>query len=246
MPSSKTLTDVANWALPILKMQPLSVTNMEPAVTCANIVLQTVFAPPMKWRFNRGTFSFPTVAYAPGTPPTAQFDYPQELSDFSYLEDQWVVDPKGNVFPLTGALSLHRPTGTAADPQRPTHVSAQFDDNAGNITFRLKQVPDQIYQIEGEYQRKVLPILSPASQFAPFPDEFMHVVDWMFLTLTSLLINDSRFPRFEQYAISRLLSLQGGLDEVSRSIFIGDWNALTSTLQRNQALTQQSIASRGV
>jgi hypothetical protein len=240
MSSTLTLTALCNFALPILKMQPLTVTNMEPALTAANIVLETILAPPFKWRQNRNVFSFTCVPQAGATP--AQADYPVVLSDFGWLEDQWLTDPtNGEVWPLTGKLSLAMPTKLAVRPQE---IAAQLDDNNGTITFRTKTLPDKAYEIAGSFQKKAVPLISMASQFGPIPDEMAHVIDWGFLTIMALLVNNAEFPRFEQYFISRLLSLQDGLDEVSRNIFIGDFTAMMATIQRSQGKAQQALASR--
>lgn len=240
MASTLTLTALCNFALPILKMQPLTVTNMEPALTAANIVLETILAPPFKWRQNRGNFTFNCVPQAGPTP--AQADYPLVLADFGYLEDQWLTDPtNGEVWPLTGKLSLAMPTKLAVRPQE---IAAQLDDNNGTITFRVKTLPDKAYVVAGAYQKKAVPLISVASQFGPVPDEMAHVIDWGFLTIMALLVNNAEFPRFEQYFVSRLLSLQDGLDEVSRNIFLGDFTAMMATIQRSQGKAQQALASR--
>lgn len=88
-----------NFAGPILKNQPLGVTGWEPAVTAANLVLQRMLAAPFRWRWNRGNFSFPTKVT---TPPTT--DYVVGISDFGFLEDQWLTDVNGKVYQLEGIL----------------------------------------------------------------------------------------------------------------------------------------------
>jgi hypothetical protein len=240
MSSTLTLTALCNFALPILKMQPLTVTNMEPALTAANIVLETILAPPFRWRQNRGGFTFTCIPKSGNTPAVA--DYPLTLADFGWLEDQWLTDPAtGEVWPLTGKLSLAMPTRLAVRPQE---LAAQGDDNNGTITFRVKTLPDKAYEVAGNYQKKAVPLITMASQFGPIPDEMAHVIDWGFLTIMALLVNNAEFPRFEQYFISRLLSLQDGLDEVSRNIFLGNFAEMMATLQRSQGKAQQAIASR--
>jgi hypothetical protein len=241
MSSTITLSALCNFALPILNMQPLTVTNMEPALTAANIVLETVLSPPFRWRQNRGGFNFTCVPKVGVTP--AQADYPLVLPDFGWLEDQWVTDPtSGEVYPLTGKISLAMPTGLYY--VRPQEIAAQGDDNNGTITFRVKTLPDKAYTISGNYQKKAVPLVSVASQFGPIPDEMAHVLDWGFLTVMALLVKNAEFPRFEQYFISRLLSLQDGLDEVSRNIFIGNFAEMMATLQRSQGKAQQAIGAR--
>jgi hypothetical protein len=242
--TSLTLTNVANWTLPILKQQPLNVNNQEPGLTNGNMVLQHMLSPPLRWRWNRGTFSFTCIPLAAGPPiVNAKYDYPLSLSDFGYLEDQWIIDPdKGDVYPLAGALSLNRPT--VVTPSRVTQIAPQNDDGAGNIVFRTKEIPNKAYTIEGEYQKKPTLIVSMASTFGPVPDEFAFVFNLGYLTFCSLLINDSRFPIFERYYISRLLSLHGGLDEQDYAIFTGNWMSYTATVQRSANKVAAASAAR--
>ena len=246
MATTRKLQNTVSWALPLVKNQPLDLGTMEPALTFANLALQTIFSPPLKWRFNRGVSSFPLIppTAASGTVAAivAQSDYVQVLPDFGYLEDQYVIAPGNNtMYPITANLSLPRPVGTK--PQRPTSMAAQFDDDEGNITFRTKELPDQAYTLEFTYQRKV-PTLRSLGDYLPFPDDFAFVFDWGFLTVASLLIDDPRFQTYEKYFIGKLLGLQEGLDEVARSLFLGNWEALARTQARGLAATNLGAQGR--
>jgi hypothetical protein len=110
----------------------------------------------------------------------------------------------------------------------------------------VNNLPDKAYVIAGDYQKAAVPLLSMASQFGPVPDYMAHIIDWGFLTIMALLVNNAEFPRFEQYFTSRLLSAQAGLDEVSRNIFVGDFSAMMATLQRTQLKTQQGSGVRAL
>lgn len=235
MSTTITLRNSINFVGPILKMQPLGVTGWEPAMTAANIVLQTILQAPFRWRWNRGTFTFETVVT---TPPTT--DYSVAIADFGFLEETWLTDPTGKVYQLNGDVSL----AVDSTATRPTKIAAQFDDNAGNITFRVANPPDKVYTVGGNYQRKPGLITSPASVWGDVPDEFGFVYNLGFLTLVSLLINDSRFPIFEKWFIGRLLGLQDGLDDQARDIFLGQWMQTTRTAQRSQGATQGGMAGR--
>ena len=83
MATTLTLQNAINFAAPILKNQPLMVSNFEPALTAANIVLGTILGPPFRWRFNRNTLSFAI--------DTTHTDYVQAIPDFGFLEAQWLV-----------------------------------------------------------------------------------------------------------------------------------------------------------
>lgn len=236
MATTLTLQNSINFARPILKMQPLDVTGLEPALTAGNIVLQTMLAAPFRWRWNRGTFSFGTVV----TTPVVTTDYLVNIPDFGFLEDQWLVDPNSKVHQLKGEISL----AVDSSVSRPTLIAPQFDDNAGNITFRLQNSPDQVYTVNGNYQRKPGLLTSFAAPWGVVPDEFSFVYNYGFLTLVALLINDSRFPIFEKWFIGRLLGLQDGLDDQARDIFLGNWMNLSRTVSRTQGAAQGGNAGR--
>ena len=230
---SITLQNSANFVRPMLKNQPISVIGQEPGLFCANLVLQTVIAPPLKWPWNRRTFNFPTVI--------GSTDYPQIIPDFGFIETQWLVDSTGKSHGLSGATTL----GIDVNQSRPTTLAAQYDDNMGTITFRVKNTPDAIYTVWGDYQRKPALLTSPASMWDVVPDNFGHVYNLGFLTFLSLLVNDSRFPVYERWFLARILALQDGLDDQARDIFLANWMQQTRTIQRSQNSVQQGTAGRG-
>lgn len=233
MATTLTLTNSINFVRPILKMQPLDVTSQEPALTAANIILQTMLSAPFRWRWNRGTMNF-SVATADGT------DYVQAAPDFGFLETQWLTDAGGYVYELNGALAL----AVSGDIGRPSEIAPQFDDNAGNITFRVKPQPDASYTANLDYQKKPGLITSFASPWGSVSDEFSFIYNLGFLTLMALLINDSRFPIFEQWFISRLLGVQDGLSDQERVIFLGNWQQMMATLNRGAGAVQSGLAGR--
>lgn len=236
MPLATTLTlqNSMNFIAPFLKNVPLQVSNQEPALTAGNMVLATMLGPPCRWRFNRKEVSF-AVTLAGGT------DYAVAMAALGFIEEQWLVDAQGNFHAVAGAVSL----GVTGAKGRPEKLAAQFDDNQGNITFRVDRVPDVNYTVYVDYQQKAPQMTSAASPWSPVPDEFVHIFDYGFLCLMSLLVNDSRFPIFENYFIARLLGTQDGLSDQARDIFIGNWMARTQTLVRSQGAVQSGVAGRG-
>jgi hypothetical protein len=229
-----TLQNSINFATPILKNQPPMVSNMEPALTAANIVLGTMLGAPCRWRHNRATFSL-AISTVGGV------DYTKALADFGFLETQWLTDAGGVIHQLGGAVSLAKDGSTG----RPTRVAPQFDDGSGTLTFRFDRIPDAAYTMNGDYQKKATLITSPAMPWGVVPDEFGYIYNWGFLCILSLLINDSRFPIFEGYFISRLLGAQDGLTDQERNIFVANWMALAQTLSRSQGSVNSGIAGRG-
>lgn len=234
MSQTLTLQNAINFVGPILKNQPLMVSNQEPALTAGNLVLGTMLGAPCKWRFNRSSLNF-AVTVAGGT------DYPINVPTFGFLEKQWIKDVSGNIFALTGAVAL----AAASDLSRPEEIATEFDDNAGNVTFRLKNAPDANYTVYCDFQQKATLMTSAASPWGVVPDEFAYIFNWGFLCFMSLLVNDSRFPVFENYFIARLLGAQGGLDDVERNIFVANWAAMAATMTRSQGKVNAGLAGLG-
>jgi hypothetical protein len=235
-----TLQHAINWTRPFLKNQPLDFDNMEPALETGNLILQTIFGAPLVWRFNRGTFSFPTAA--PAAIQLPECDYTLSLPDFGFLETQWILDKDNKSYALGGALTL--PRAASQSTSRPTHLAAQYDDGQGNITFRTKQMPNAAYTVMGDYQRRAARLYSLAQPLAPLPEEMGYVFNLGFLAITSLLVNDARSDYWEKKFIARLLGLQDGLDAVRTNIFMGHWESVMKTAARSQAQVSTGTQAR--
>jgi hypothetical protein len=192
-----------------------------------------MLAPPFRWPFNRKTVTFPTIV--------GQTDYQQALPAWGFLETQWLTDPAGKIHQLAGKAGL----AVTSDKGRPTEMAIQFDDNQGGITFRLKNAPDQAYIINGDYQCAPAAITSFAGTWGSVSDQFGFVYNLGFLTLLSLLVNDSRFPIFERWFIGRLLGVQDGITDQERDIFLGNWANLSKTMTRAQGAVATGNAGRG-
>lgn len=234
MAQAISLQAAINFVQPILKNQPLLVSNEEPALTAANMVLGTMLGPPMKWAFNRQTYNF-GISLLGGT------DYSVFLSDFSFLESQYLVDSTGKIYELNGATSLARESGQA----RPTKVALQFDDNAGNHTYRFNAVPNQNYVVFLDYQKSAALMGSTAAFWGTVPDRFNYIYHQGFLAMMSLLVNDARFPIFQNFFLARLLGAQDGLTDQERDIFLGNWANVIQTMNRATAATGAAAQARG-
>lgn len=234
MGDTLTLQNSINFVTPILKNQPLMVSNFEPALSAANLVLGTMLGAPCRWRFNRAAFTI-TINQAGGT------DYTKTIPDFGFLETQWLQDGTGNIYELNGATALARSSSVG----RPTRIAAEFDDNQGNLIFRLDRIPNAAYTLCGDYQKSAPLIIAPASPWGVVPDSFNYIFNWGFLAVMSLLINDSRFPIFENYFIARILGAQDGLSDQERNIFMANWMGISQTLVRSQGAVNSGVAARG-
>ena len=235
MSSTISIQATINWAKPYLKLQPLNVNNLEPALTAANIILETILGPPLRWRFNRASISIP-LTQGGGT------DYVVSVPNLGFIETLWLTDATGKVHQLNGAVALAKESQTS----RPKEIAPQYDDNAGNITFRVKPAPDASYTAYLDYQKKAPILTSWAQTWAPIPDEFGYCFNWGFLTIVGMLTNDSRFPVWEKYFLGRVLGAQDGLDEQAKAIFLGNWMNVTASITRSTGTVQAGVSGRGI
>lgn len=237
MATNNNLQGSLNWCGAYINYLPQLIGGQEPALSNANLVLQTVLGPPFTWRFNRATFTFNCVVTAPI--PTQ--DYIVAVPDFGFLEKAWVKMPDNTD---QKELDIENVLGLGLEKGRPKSIAAQSDDNLGNITMRLLSGPDAAYIVSGNYQKKAPIMTSVVSNWGPLPDELSYIYNWGFLALSAIVANDSRFPIFNQKFTSHLLGAQEGLDEMKRNIFLGEWLAITKAAERAQLKTQQGIGAR--
>lgn len=231
MPSTITLQNTITWARAYLEQQPVEINGMEPALGSANLVLQTVLGPPFVWPFNRGFISF----------STSDQDYQQTgLNDIGFLEGGTVKAATGKPYEIAVRQMLH----IDASQARPQWCAPLIDDGAGNITFRLTPAPDQAYQVTLPYQKKPPMMASMASTWAPIPDDNNYLCQWGFLAMMSLIGNDARFNEYNAKFVTSLLSIQGGLTDMERNIFLANWTRVMSQLQSTQLATAERYRAR--
>jgi hypothetical protein len=151
---SYTLQNSINFARTFIQYSPLTAgSGMEPAVSIATIIRNTLMNAPLTWYWNRAETTFPTVV---GTQ-----DYTiATILDLSFLESVSLTDDQGNIFEVK---DLYNTTslGVSAFQQRPTAIAVQSSDPVAGCKFRFLGVPDKIYTVTITYQK-----LAP--QFGPF------------------------------------------------------------------------------
>lgn len=235
MASTITIQKTVNWEASFLEQQPVLINGEEPALSSAQLIIQTMLSAPFAWPWNRGMVSF----------TTANQDYTVAgLSQFGFLEGGSVTATAQGGRPMAVAVKHFLELDTSS--ARPTHASPFIDDGAGNITFRLMPAPDQSYVVTLPYQKKPPLIYSLAQTWAPIPDEKQYICQWGHLALMSLIGNDSRFNEYNQKFITSLLSAQGGLSELERNLFLSNWLRVTMQLQAAQLAVSERSRAREV
>lgn len=281
--------------------------NSDPAITAANIVLQTIIGQPFIFNWNRGSVPLTTAV---GTQ-----DYATAAATFGFIEKASYKIPSatitntvatggvatytatntfrqgdlvtvagstngGGVFnitslPIQSATSsqftvlLNQTVGTAADTGTavvgttteiseilsvigtgselgsPAKISAQIDDNAGNITFRLLPIPDRVYTVEVIFQKRVPALITATGNtWAPIPDHYSYIYQWGFLALMMAYNNDGRWLQASQKFVSSLLGVAEGLEESEKNIFQAAWLNTMAEQQATNLKTSQGVQER--
>jgi hypothetical protein len=237
---SHTLAEVFQYASQYIRLAPLTFVagpaggrTADPALSIGDWVRQTILAPPFAWRWNRSTTSINTVV---GTQ-----DYVSVLSSFGWLEKAAVIN-SGVSKELEIALVL----GDETQTDLPTKISAQIDDGASNITFRLLPVPDKIYSLKLTWQQAAPSFAAISGTWAPLPDYMFHIYSTGVLAKAYEYLGDARWPFTLNTFLRQLVSFHGGLTESQINLFMNE-RTVTQTGSQDAALkTQQRVLSRGL
>lgn len=155
---SLNLQNTINFSKTFIQYVPLTAgLGMEPAVSIASMIRNSILNAPQTWAFNRNQQTFPIVK--------SQQDYDVAITanDFSFLEKLSLTDDQGNIVEIKDVYNSAA-LAVSAFEQRPNAVAAQstsFVAGAQHVSFRFLGVPDQGYTVTAIYQK-----LSP--QFGPF------------------------------------------------------------------------------
>lgn len=155
-----TLNNSINFAQAFIEYSPLTAgLGLEPAITVASVIRNSILAPGNVWYWNRNEISFPTIV--------GQQDYTQSISangnDFSFIEKATLTDDAGNIYEMKDVYNTS-PLAVSAFQQRPNAIAAQqvfFTSGTQNVKFRFLGVPDKIYTVTVTYQKR-------SAQFGPF------------------------------------------------------------------------------
>ena len=166
-----------------------------------------------------------------------------QVTDFGWIEKAELQDVlNGNAWKELGIqLNLSRDTVTSC----PRFISAQADDNQGDVTFRLMPPPAGAYPIVVQYQRLHQPFTSLSNLWGPIPDRLFYTYSMGVLALAYLYKGDERYASTSQKFITGVLAYYGGLTETQKNQFLANWNAsLAETNMQSKA--QQAVAARGI
>ena len=235
MATTYTIQQTVNWVAAFIVQRPQSgVGNIanEPALTTANKIIASILAAPFAWSWNRKVLPA-AITTAIGTQ-----DYAISLSDFGWLEK--AVAFNANSVPPSFELDIYVNIGTDTKVNRPRIITVHIDDNAGNITFRLFPVPDQIYTITLTYQKA--PVLATSltgatGTWAPIPDKYSFLYEQGMLAHMQGIYSIPAYLQGMQFFFRQLIGAAEGLTETQRAIFLEDSIRQLQT----SAMAQQAV-----
>jgi hypothetical protein len=236
MASTFTLQNSINWAQAYVRYKPLLDSNNEPAFTNASQIMQTFLGPPFTWRWNRVTLS------APFTTGAGTQDYTLSVPNLGFVEKAVMIPSGGSGTSKPRELTVKNVMGqtNANEQDQPEFIGTVFDDNAGNITFRLLPPPDDKYNIFPVYQMKPVLFTSITQTWAPIPDEYGYVYNAGFLGLALAFFDDPRAERWLQKFALSLIGISDGLDETQKNLFLGNYLETIRQMVKSQNKTTQA------
>jgi hypothetical protein len=238
MASTIQLNNTMQWAQTFLGFAPLNIgAANEPAVTSANIILQTILSPPFKWRWNRNQLSFAT-----NTVSVTQ-DYVKSAPDFGFIENAYLA---GGGNPIQ--LQTNQVLAVDTNSDRPAEIAPIVEDGSGNITFRLMPAPPITpgYTVNVVYQ-KCAPVMNAlASTWTPIPDYLSYIYSWGFLSLMYEYFGNPRAASSRQAFVGSLLAASEGLSEEDKDMFYQAWVGKSFGDLRDQLTVQLGDRARGV
>jgi hypothetical protein len=212
MASTITLQRSITLSSAFIRYAPLQMSANDPALSNADWVRQFILSAPFAWRWNRIVLSFQTEI--------GQSDYVVDTSNFGWIEKAVFYNPDdGN---KTFELEVENNLGVETQPNQPTKISAQLDNDEGQITFRLVPCPDSIYNVEVTAQKAAPTFTNPSETWSPIPDYYSYLYNQGFLAKNYEYINDPRYLPAMQLFLQQVVSANEGLSDAAKNIFLTD------------------------
>jgi hypothetical protein len=196
--------------------------------------------------FNRAASYPPTVDSGTLTKATTQ-DYTVQIPQFSHIEHASVLDAfstnssTGNLNSKWYELEVKEGLSLDSIQGRPQFLDPHYEDENGNVTFRVMPAPSNNYPVTVHCQLAP-PLLTSLNQVWGIPDFMQHIYSWGFLSLMWAFADDGRVGFANQKFTSGLLARAEGLSEEDRNVFLNNWNMLTG---QQQAKFNQGQQARG-
>jgi len=235
--STITLERTVKYVQRFIRNAPLTLVNDgDPAFLSADWVRQFILAPPFAWRWNRAYVS-------PVTCTIGVADYKVKLPDFGWIEKAWLNFPIVNGQPGQ-SIELEVEMVVAGDQlvNQPTRITANLDDDNGNITFRLFPAPDQAYILNIIYQKAAPKFDSLTETWYPLPDYMSYIYTQGMKALAYEYIDEEKYAFAFQMFLRQVTAANDGLTETEKNIFLSH-QMITQAEQQNTMGTAQIARS---
>jgi hypothetical protein len=217
-----------------LRLAPLTFptnTNNDPAFFCADWTKQMILAPPFSWRWNRAgsyTITNPTFTTTIGVP-----DYKVNLPNFGWIERATAYDVNN----ANAAYELKVGLDIAAESlnNQPNRITAQYDDDNGNITFRLFPAPDAVYNVVIEGQNAPTLFTSTTDTWAPIPDYLSGLYTTGFQAKVYEYAADPRWVPTMQMFLTQLAQYAENLSQTQKNLWLED---KLNSIRQTQSVVQ--------
>lgn len=145
---ANTLQGTINWAQAFIQYSPLAVgAGLEPAISIASMIRNSMMTAPMAWHWNRVEDS------SKSTQISVQ-DYVYNITNLGYIELVTLIDSSGKAFQMKDVYNYDAiaPVGSNAVPQRPQAAALVTNTIGTGFKLRFMGLPDAVYQIIVTYQ----------------------------------------------------------------------------------------------
>ena len=234
MACTNTITNTLQWASAYILNRPSSGVSgfpNEPALTNANLIMSTILAPPFAWQWNRAVEQFNTIV--------GQSDYFISAPFFGWLEKATITNVP-NASPPIIELQISPLLAASGKQNRPFEICPVFDDNDGNLTFRLFPIPDQIYTVTLTYQKAPVTAIALTNTWAPIPDKYNFLYERAMLAQLHAMYDAATYAMEIQIFFRQLVGCSEGLSDVAKAIFLEDQLAQIRTQAAQMAASSAS------
>jgi hypothetical protein len=215
-----------------------TITNVAGSGTIATITAANAFAAGNLVTTTGLTNTVFNVANATIITATAtQFTFASTHSLSSTADSGLAVS--GQLFQLKDVKNTD-PLSESTDQQRPSAISVQSDDGAGNIKFRFMGVPNAQYNAILNFQQASQPFTTTSSTWSPIPDRYAYIYNRGFLAETLEPVDAQRSLAEKQRFVMSLVSIAEGMELADKAIFIAQYLNIDAQTAANMLGVQQS------
>ena len=238
-----TIAQTLAWVYAFIQGRPTQGVGgfpSEPGLTSANFVMATALSAPFNWEWNRSEATFNVLV--------GQSDYPVSVQSFGYLEKAQITTGQTAPNPVNRELEITRILAQDQQNNPPQKIAIAFDDNNGNITFRLFPTPDTAQTITLTYQRA--PVVFPSSTnlstatWAPIPDKLAFIYEEGMLAMMEGMYNAQLYFNGMEMFYRRLVGCAEGLTDTEKALFLEERMRELRTQEANISGVRQGRAAR--